>query len=265
MLSTTSASPKNRLRVSLRGRGTAVLLALVIEILIALLLLWMSPVIEPKKKPGAVVFGIDVSTGEEAAAKASPQARERARKPAGARTEQPQPQPPTPDAPPPPIVPPVSNGPPSFIVMSRRDYAASDITQAPATPSGDEGDGAETAAAGAGGAGDTPRAGSGPNGEPLYAADWYRRPTDRQLSPYISPRARGRDGWGEIACRTVARYQVVECQEMGEYPVGSGYAGSVRQAAFQFLVKPPQVGGKPLIGSWVRIRVTYTTTLRGRE
>ncbi|MHA6718217.1 hypothetical protein ACX40Y_02080 [Sphingomonas sp. RS6] len=258
MLSTTSASPKNRLRVSLRGRGAAVLLALAVEVLIALLLLWMSPVIQPPKKPGSVVFGINVSSGDEAAAKAETKTPEPARKPAGARAEQPQPQPPTPELPPPPVVPPVPNGPPSFIVMSRNDYAASDIARAPATPSGAEGDRAATASADAGGEGDTPRAGTGPNGEPLYAADWYRRPNDRQLSPYISARSLGRDGWGEVACRTVARYQVVDCQELGEYPAGSGYAGSVRQAAFQFLVKPPRVGGKALIGSWVRIRITYT-------
>src|SRR5690606_10808436 len=109
-------------------------------------------------------------------------------------------------------------------------------------------------------ANDSPLAGGkGPGGEPLYAAEWYVRPTKAQLSTYIGDRART-SGWGLIACRTIANYRVEDCQELGEAPRGSGLAGAVRQAAWQFKVRPPRVGGKDMVGEWVSIRIDYTIT-----
>lgn len=255
-----------RLRVSLRGRTVAILLALAIELLIALLLLWMTPNIQPKEKPKPLVFGIEAPEGEKTPSeKDAAKAPEKARKRVGAKATAEQPTQPTAALPPPPVVPPVSSGPPSFIVMSRHDYAATDIAKAPAAQSGDQGN-AQTAESGGGsGADDTPRAGTGPHGETLYAADWYRRPTNAQLSPYLPQRALGREGWGEVACRTIERYQVTDCQELGEFPRGSGYAGAVRQAAFQFRVKAPRVNSRLLIGSWVRIRITYSQRAGGGD
>lgn len=266
MLSTTSASPARRLRVSLRGRGAAILLALAIELLIALMLLWMAPKITPKEKSKTVVFGIEASDGSEAPARQEAEkAEQTARKPAGARAQAQEQQPTAETPPPPPVPPPVSSGPPSFIQMSRAEYAASDVSRVPAAKAGEEGDAETAAASGGGSAGDTPRAGTGPHGETLYAADWYRRPTNAQLSPYLPQRALGREGWGEVACRTISRYQVTDCQELGEFPRGSGYAGAVRQAAFQFLVRPPQLNGRAMVGTWVRIRITYTQRAGGDD
>lgn len=266
MSSTSSASPVRRLRVSLRGRTVAILLALAIELLIALLLLWMAPHIEPKEKPKTVVFGIEANEGEKAPAeKDAAKAPKRAQKRASENAEAQQPTPPTAALPPPPVTPPVSSGPPSFIVMSRQDYAATDIAKAPAAQAGDQGNTQTADAGGGSGADDTPRAGTGPHGETLYAADWYRRPTNAQLSPYLPQRALGREGWGEVACRTIERYQVTDCQELGEFPRGSGYAGAVRQAAFQFRVKAPRVNSRLLVGSWVRIRITYSQRAGGGD
>ena len=104
--------------------------------------------------------------------------------------------------------------------------------------------------------GDTPRiAGSGPNGEPLYAARWYRRPYDDELAGYLST-AQG-PGWGLIDCRTVADFRVEDCVIVGESPQGSGIGKAVQAASWQFKVRPPQRGGRPMVGEWVRIRIIY--------
>ncbi len=104
--------------------------------------------------------------------------------------------------------------------------------------------------------GDTPRiAGSGPHGEPLYAARWYRRPYDDELAGYLST-TQG-PGWGLIDCRTVADYRVEDCVVVAESPQGSGIGKAVQAAAWQFKVRPPQRGGRPMVGEWVRIRIYY--------
>ncbi len=97
--------------------------------------------------------------------------------------------------------------------------------------------------------------GSGPNGEPLYAASWYREPRDGELRGYLST-ATG-PGWGLIACRTVPDYRVEDCVPIAEYPVGSNINRSILAAAWQFKVRPPRIGGRPMVGEWVRIRIDY--------
>ena len=101
--------------------------------------------------------------------------------------------------------------------------------------------------------------GAGPNGEPLYNAEWQRPPTSAELAFYL-PRGTTPQGWGMIACQTVANYRVDNCEEIGQSPVGSGLARAVRQAAWQFRVLPPRIGGRPMVGAWVRIRIDYTVS-----
>lgn len=105
--------------------------------------------------------------------------------------------------------------------------------------------------------GDTERVGSAPNGEPLYAAAWYREPYDDELSGYLST-ARG-PGSALIACRTVPDFRVEDCVQLGESPSGSGIGRAVIAAAWQFRVRPPRVGGISKVGEWVRIRIDYNT------
>lgn len=105
--------------------------------------------------------------------------------------------------------------------------------------------------------GDTERIGSAPNGEPLYAAAWYREPYDDELSGYLST-ARG-PGSALIACRTVPEFRVEDCVQLGETPPGSGIGRAVIAAAWQFRVRPPRVGGVSKVGEWVRIRIDYNT------
>ena len=105
------------------------------------------------------------------------------------------------------------------------------------------------------GEGDSEEVGRGPHGEILYAAEWAREPSDAELAGYLPRNAP--DGWGLIACRTIPGNRVDDCVELGQSPAGSHLASAVRQAAWQFRVRPPRRGGKPLVGGWVRIRIDY--------
>ena len=107
---------------------------------------------------------------------------------------------------------------------------------------------------------DSERVGTAPNGEPLYAAAWYREPTNSELRGYLST-ASG-PGWGLIACRTAPDYRVEDCVGLDEYPNASQMNRAILAAAWQFRVRPPRVGGQSMVGSWVRIRIDYGTKRR---
>lgn len=122
--------------------------------------------------------------------------------------------------------------------MSRDEFAATDISKLPS--------------AGADGDGDSEVVGRGPNGDPLYAARWAREPTNAEINGYWP---RNVTGWGLVACKTVANDRVDDCVELDQSPKGSHLASAVRQAAWQFRVRPPRKGGRDLIGAWVRILI----------
>ena len=127
-----------------------------------------------------------------------------------------------------------------MIQMSKDEYAAADIRNLPRS---------------ADGAGDSEAVGRGPNGEVLYAAEWARHPTDAELDGYVP--ANAPDGWGLIACKTIAGNRVEDCIELDQFPRGSHLASAVRQAAWQFRVRPPRKNGRTLVGEWVQIRIDY--------
>ena len=105
-----------------------------------------------------------------------------------------------------------------------------------------------------GSAGDSEIVGRGPNGEALYAAEWAREPSHAELDGYLPHNAS--DGFGLVECKTIANDRVEDCVELDQTP-GSHLASAVRQAAWQFRVRPPRRGGRALVGSWVRIRIDY--------
>ncbi len=250
MDSTQEPSAWERFRASFGRRGLAFLLALAVEALLVLLFLALAPALLPTDRSSPPIFGFDIDSGDPVQPRSK--AETRAERPRG--REEPAARPPVPEPPevePPPPV----EYPPEVIWLSRRDYAASDLANARSQP------GPRASGEGPPAAPDSEQvAGHGPNGEPLYAAEWHTRPTNAQLNTYIPERARGRSGWGLIACRTVDNFRVEDCQELGEAPRGSGLSGAVRQAAWQFRVRPPRVGGKSMVGAWVSIRIDYTIT-----
>ena len=83
----------------------------------------------------------------------------------------------------------------------------------------------------------------------------YCAPSQQELAGYLSG-ARG-PGWGLIACRTAPDWRVEDCAILGESPAQSNIATAAKAAAWQFLVRPPRVGGEYQVGAWVRIRITY--------
>jgi hypothetical protein len=137
--------------------------------------------------------------------------------------------------------------PPSYIRLSHNDFAASDISKMGRAANAD----VAAAKAGAFGPGD------GPGGAHLYAAQWYREPFDAELSPYMPRSGAPQGAWATIACRTVEKFHVEDCREMDEQPLGSGLARALRQASWQFLVRPPRVNGEAQVGAWVRIRFDF--------
>lgn len=151
----------------------------------------------------------------------------------------------------PPVAPPAAPVPrttPSsspFIALSDGDMASSDIGKM---------------AKGGGGGGNSSATygpGEGPSGQRLFRAEWYREPSDAEIAGYM-PALTQQPQWAEIACKTVERYHVENCQALGESPAGSGLARALRQAAWQFLVRPPRIDGKPIVGAWVKIHFDFT-------
>jgi len=220
-----------------RAAGLALALAINLLLLLVLLSLGVGRVDRPKGSPTVL---IDLLPEAHNAAPPAPQ-------PAANPTARSQTQiQPAPAIKPPPIV--IPSKPTiaqpkssSLLELNSTDMAASDIAH---MPSG--GDGAE---------GDSEQVGRGPNGQVLYAAEWARRPTNAELGGYLPRNAP--DGWGLVACKTIPGDRVEDCQEIDQQPLGSHLASAVRQAAWQFRVRPPRKNGKELVGSWVRIRIDY--------
>ena len=152
------------------------------------------------------------------------------------------------------IVIPVTKAPPVFIQISNDDFAKSDISKLAKASGGSS----------AGDSKGTYGPGAGPQGQQLYNAEWVREPTHAELAGYMTQRSQGGD-WADIACRTIDHYHVDNCQPLGESPAGSGLARSLRQAAWQFLVRPPRVGGKMQVGAWVRIHFKFTRSARSEK
>jgi protein TonB len=233
-----------RLRTDRGRRAVGLGVALLLEALLILLLLTLGESGNLAKKAGPVLTTFDAGETEEA-----PQPEEKPPEPQqAARTvtrPQPrpdQPQPPKPAPPPPLIQLPRDNGPTFDISQLPREPAKPTPAQPPVGPPAPST------------RGDTPVVGTAPNGQPLYAAQWYREPTEQEMAGYLST---AQPGWGLIACKTAPEYRVEDCVLLDEYPEGSNIGRATLAASWQFKVRPPRKGNRYLVGEWVRIRITY--------
>ena len=217
-------------RTPLRRRVSGLALALGVNLLLFLVLLTLGVIPLPTREPSqATIVDLLPESHAEAARPAAPKLRQ---------VTQPIHQP----RKMPPIKSPIpAKVPLPLLEMSSSEMAAADISK--------------LGGAGSGSAGDSEEVGRGPHGEILYAAEWARRPTSTETGGYLPKNAP--EGWGMIACKTMPENRVDDCVEIGNDPPGSHLASAVRQAAWQFRVRPPRKNGVPLIGAWVRIRICY--------
>jgi len=213
-------------------RGSGLGLAIAINLLIFLVLMTLGAA-EFTKKPDDVLV-VDMVSSRSASAPLALQAEK-----ATERTK-----PKVPRIKPPPIQIPIAK-PLAFVPLTKEEYAASDIRNLGHAP----GEGQQASSD------DSEAIGRAPNGELMYGAEWYRRPTDAELDGYMSPNAP--EGYGLIACKTAPDHRVEDCIELENYPPGSHLASAVRQAAWQFRVRPPRKNGQEIIGAWVQIRIEY--------
>jgi protein TonB len=238
-------------RPPLQRRVSGLALAVAINVFLLLMLLTLGRFApEAKKVGGALVVDLLPESHSLQAPQESASAQKAAEQSRAQSTPLPKPPiviptKPTIAVPPPSPAPAPSHNWP-LIEMSKTDLDAADVRNLPK--------------AGAGSAGDSEVVGQGPHGETLYAAEWARHPTDAELGGYLPKNAP--DGFGEIACKTIPDDRVEDCVEIDQTP-GSHLASAVRQAAWQFRVRPPRKNGVPLVGSWVEIHIDYETIGRG--
>lgn len=261
-----------RLRGDRARRIAGVVLALLVEVLLVLVLLTLKPdLIGRQDVKSTPVFTMEATDDAPADApvekeqQAETPPRETETPPTDTPPAETPPTPPQPQTRPPTDAPPAPS-PPPYIVLPRQVMAQADIARPPAPPA------APAAPArrptfgpvdrGPAGPPDSEVVGRAPNGQPLYAAAWYREPYPEELRGYLST-ASG-PGYGLIACRTALNWRVEDCVSLAESPEGSNIARSVLAAAWQFKVRPPRVGGEYRVGEWVRIRIDYGTESRRR-
>jgi protein TonB len=228
-------SPYSRPPLARRASGLALALGVNLALLLVLLTLGVIPL--PDRKPSKATI-VDLIPEDHSRAEHSPA-------PAPRKASRPLPKPPPVVLPVKPTIapPPVAETPLPLLELSAAEMAASDIGHMPKAGRS---------------AGDSEEVGRGPHGETLYAAEWAREPTDAELAPYMPRNAR--DGWGLVACKTIPGNRVEDCVELGNSPPGSHLASAVRQAAWQFRVRPPRKNGRAMVGEWVRIRIDYVAS-----
>lgn len=240
----------DRRRASLRQRATSAGLALAIEALIALVLILLAPRVAPvpKQESEPKTFSLSPAPDKQAAKAAAHHATHQKRAAGGAAAAR------TPPAAPAPVkIAPRPFTLPGLIPvdLDKADIAKIAARHGDSAPDDGSGDSAGKDSGSAYGPGE------GPGGERLYNVAWYREPTHAELAGYL-PNGAPPGGWAEIACRMIANYHVENCRPLGESPVGSGLARAMRQAAWQFLVRPPRVGDRVMLGTWVRIRIDFS-------
>ena len=233
-----------RLRTALGRRATGIVLALVAEVLLLLALLSLNQAVEAPKESRLTEVDLSATNYSE---------------PAPEEPEPEQKQPPSDDQPTPqpveaavPVAPQPMPPPAAMIQPQTAPPAPPPAERArPAAPAGPA-FGPPDRRSRASVTGDSERVGTAPDGSPLYAARWYHEPGP-EFWGFLSTAS---PGWGMIACRTIPNFYVTDCVPVGESS-GAMLNRSILAGSGVLRVRPAQIGGRVLVGSWVRIRITY--------
>lgn len=249
MMHSASEQPSSeRRRFTLPRRTTSIIITLIVHLLLLLLLITLSPprtFIPMGGTSRLMTFSVAPNQNEASKAKSTSKAKTAVKQQKAAASAK---------AAAPPIPPPVPNPNTTdypVLKLTHDEMVSLDATLH--SHSNSTGQQSADASSAGDASGDSEKAGTGSHGEQLYAAEWYRKPTDAELGTYMP---KNKVGWGDVACRTAPRYHVEDCYELDESPHGSQISRGVREAAWQFLVRPPRVGGRSMVGEWVRIRIT---------
>ncbi len=219
-----------------KGRAARLTLAALVHILAVGIFYYLSPPIRFKKpEPELQVTMLPAPEEDKRQKKSQPKTDQRSKSPPKTAATIPAPEP-------------IVELP--MMMVSSDVFRASDISKIRSAPN------AETGPALAAGDSDA-SVGTAPDGTRIYQAEWYREPSQAEIDGYLTKVLR-QTGWAMIICQTVDNYRVEDCRELEEWPAGSGLARSMRQAAWQFRVRPTRINGKPQIGTWVRIRFDFT-------
>jgi periplasmic protein TonB len=236
------------LQTELGRRATGVTVALVLELLLLLALLSLSRSANPPQESQLTTFSAENYS-----------------QPAPEPELQPQPQPsrdqPTPQPNQTVVAPPQPAPSPAFVIPTPEAPRVPPPAETPTPPKPGvrmgPPQGPPNSPAPSSASSDSQRVGTAPNGEPLYAARWYREPGDEVRGFF----ADSSPGSGLIACRTIPNFYVTDCVAIGETQ-GSNIIRAMLAASGNFRVRPAQIGGRSLVGSWVRIRFDYTIVRR---
>jgi len=255
MVSASFESREKRERTPLQRRIGGILFALLVELLLVLALVQLNRFpSEPKQATPSLSFELIPAPAKGGGERAAKPSRTQRSKPLPSKADAVVTPPPVVPPPPQPVAPPKKDLFPDLVRVDKDTLASGDIGKIPSTAR----DGADTGRDSVAAYGP----GQGPGGQPLYNAEWVREPTQAELAFYL-PRVT-ESGWALIACRTAPDNRVENCRTLGESPPGSGLSRGFREAAWQFRVYPPRVGGKKLIGAWVRIYYQLTVTPKPR-
>lgn len=240
-----------RLRSQLGRRATGLVLALVAEFLLLLALLSLGQSADPVEKSRLTEVDLaasDYPAPEQAEPEQAPPPPETSAAPRPVETAVPVVPAPTP---PPAAVIPLPTAPTVPPPAAPPRPAPSAAANEPAYGPPDTGRPASD---------DSVRVGTAPDGTPLYAARWYREP-GAEFRGYLSAAS---PGYGLMACRTIPDFYVTDCVALGETP-GSMLTRSMLAGSGVLRVRPPRLGGRSLVGSWVRIRIDYYEAGAGRR